>query len=263
MLQRTILTAAVLVLPSTSARAEAALADLLLMMPAILLKGLYDELARPWLLAAFWAGALLCWLVYAKTGRDVVGDWLDRLSSVRRPLIHTTSYGTLGFFAVASLLYVIVGYALWGPPQRNDRPAYQHTATRQPAKPAVGHTLPYPYGKSPGNPKGTWPTTSGNLDNQPYLAHGGGGLFTLRNPGDEGLWVRLCAADAQPCTPLRQVYLLPRSGFTVDRISAGAYRLEYTRTSGQNLSGSLEGIQIGNPAGLGYNLELRDFAPKP
>lgn len=263
MSQRNIVLAAATLLLSSSARAEATLADLLFMMPALLLKGLYYELARPWLLVAFWVGAVLCWLVYVKTGTDVAGDWLDRWSSTRKPLINTTSYGTLGFFALASLLYVIVGYALWGPPQRDERPAYQHTTTRQTTKPLVKHTLPYPYGKSPSNPKGTWPNTSGNLHNQPYLAYGGGGLFTLRNPGDEGLWVRLCAADAKPCTPLRQVYLLPRSGFTVDRLSAGSYRLEYTQTSGHNLTGSLDGIQIGNPAGLGYNLDLRDFTPRP
>ena len=68
---------------SATARAEAALADLIIMMPGIILKGVYSELARPWLLAGLWGAAALFWLVRAITGRDAIGQLL---LGVRRSL---------------------------------------------------------------------------------------------------------------------------------------------------------------------------------
>src|SRR3990167_3053564 len=46
---------------SATARAEASLADLIFMMPKLVLMGIYNELARPWLLAGLWGAAALFW----------------------------------------------------------------------------------------------------------------------------------------------------------------------------------------------------------
>lgn len=245
---------------SDATRAEAALTDLILLIPKIILMGLYQELARPWVLGTIWGIAALCWVAYFVTGRDAVGDLMDRFSRPGKSLFNPTTYGAMGFVAVASLVYVLIGYAVWGsPPERRESPAYQHNATRQPAKPRVKHTLPYPYGKSPRNARGEWPSSSDTLPDQPYLAYGGSAILLLRNPGDEGLWARLCAADADPCVPLRQIYLEPRHGYSTERLDAGRYRVIYTQTSGKNLSGSSAAFHLGkNPAGA-ETVVLSDF----
>ncbi len=249
---------------STTARAEAALADLIFMMPKIILVGIYYELARPWVLGAIWGIAALCWVAYFVTGRDAVGDLMDWFSRPGKSLFNPTTYGAMGFIAVASLLYVLLGYAVWGaPPARHENPTYRHNATKQTTQPRVKHTLPYPYGKSRGNARGEWPTSTGSLPDQPHLAYGGGGIVLLRNPGDEGLWVRLCAAEANPCVPLRQVYLAPRSADSVERLTGGYFRLVYTQTSGKNLSGSIDKFQISNDPAHGFSLDLKDFEQKP
>jgi hypothetical protein len=84
-LLRPLTLAIALLLLSTYAQAEAALAELILililMLPAILVKGLYVELARPWIIVALWVAAIVCWLLVRSAGRDVVGGWLERSSS--------------------------------------------------------------------------------------------------------------------------------------------------------------------------------------
>lgn len=248
---------------SATARAEASLADLIFMMPKLVLMGIYNELARPWLLAGLWGAAALFWLVRAITGRDAVGELLDTFTYPRKPWINTSSYGAMALLAMATLLYVLVGYALWGAPQRYEGPRFpQHSA--QPSQgPGVKHTLPYPHGKSPDNRRGEWPKSSGRLLGQPYLAAGGDTLITLGNPGDEGLWVRLCAADANPCSPLRQVYLSPRGGYTLDRVDEGRYRVVFTQTSGKNLSGSTRAFSVTGDRRGSFNLPLNEFDTKP
>lgn len=248
---------------SAAARAEANLADLIFGLPKIILQGLYSELARPWLLAGLWGIAVLFWLVRALTGRDAVGDLLDRYPYQRNPWIKVSSYGAMAVLASAALLYVLVGYAVWGAPQRYEAPSYQHHARQSSRTPVVRHTLPYPYGKSPDNRQGEWPKASGRLLGQPYLAAGGDSLLTLSNPGDEGLWVRLCAADATPCVPLRQAYLAPRQGYTLDRVEEGYYRLIFIQTSGKNLSGSIAAFRVTGERRGSFNLDLNQFASPP
>lgn len=266
-LHRTLLLAIALLLQSTVAHAEAALAELILMMPAILIKGLYVELARPWVIAGLWTAAFVCWLLARSAGRDVVGGWLERSSDRDGGRFSMTSYGLLAFFASAALLLLLLGMVLWGPPQDvKKKPGQQFRVAPTPGKaaPRLKHTLPYPYGKSPHNSAGTWPTSSGSLPGQPYLAYGGPNHFMLRNPGDEALWVRVCAADANPCVPLRQVFLRPRDSYRVERLNGGDYRLEYTQTTGRNLSGTREGVAVADQASHWTNTyELREFKAKP
>lgn len=248
---------------SATVRAEAALADLIIMMPGIILKGVYSELARPWLLAGLWGAAALFWLVRAITGRDAIGQLLDVFAQPSRPWLKTTSYGGMALLASATLLYVLVGYAVWGAPQRYEAPHSPRHATRSSAKPIVKHTLPYPYGGSPGNRRGEWPNGNGRLENQPYLAANGDTLLTVQNHSDEGLWVRLCAADSDPCVALRQVYLAPRGGYTLDRLEEGHYRLIYIQTSGQNLSGSSRVFRLTGDRRDWQNFPLTEFSPRP
>ena len=124
---------------SATARAEASLADLIFMMPKLVLMGIYNELARPGLLAGLWGAAALFWLVRAITGRDAVGELLDTFTYPRKPWINTSSYGAMALLAMATLLYVLVGYALWGAPQRYEGPRFpQHSA--QPSQGLVSST---------------------------------------------------------------------------------------------------------------------------
>lgn len=118
---------------SATARAEASLADLIFMMPKLVLMGIYNELARPWLLAGLWGAAALFWLVRAITGRDAVGELLDTFTYPRKPWINTSSYGAMALLAMATLLYVLVGYTLWGAPSAMRGPAFlsiQHSHRR-------------------------------------------------------------------------------------------------------------------------------------
>lgn len=118
---------------SATARAEASLADLIFMMPKLVLMGIYNELARPWLLAGLWGAAALFWLVRAITGRDAVGRLLDNFTYPRKPWIKTSSYGAMALLAMATLLYVLVGYALWGAPNAMGGPTFrsiQHSHRR-------------------------------------------------------------------------------------------------------------------------------------
>lgn len=248
---------------SATARAESTLADLILVMPKLILMGIYNELARPWLLAGLWGAAVLFWLLRAITGKDVIGKLLDLYPYQRNPWIKTTSYGAMALLATVTLVYVLLGYAIWGAPQRYKEPNYQHSAATSVKVPVVKHTLPYPHGRSPDNRQGEWPKSSGRLLDQPYLAAGGFSLISLSNPSDEGLWVRLCAADANPCAPLRQAYLAPRKGYTLDRVEEGIYRVMFTQTSGKNLSGTISAFRVTGERMGSHNLVLDEFDTQP
>ena len=73
---------------SATARAEASLADLIFMMPKLVLMGIYNELARPWLLAGLWGAAILFWLVRAIVLRNRASARLNSTPPI--PSSHTS-----------------------------------------------------------------------------------------------------------------------------------------------------------------------------
>lgn len=248
---------------STAVRAEAALADLILLMPKIILVGIYQELAQPWVLGTLWGIAALCWVAYFVTGRDAAGDVMDHIDPPSKALFNFTSYGAMTFLAIAASLYVVLGYALSGPPPpKHGLPGQPRTGTHGPARPAPAMPLPYPHGKSAANPQGQWPTTTGPLPGTPIRAYGGGGYVMLRNTGDEALWARMCAAEDERCTPLRQVYLAPRTAYLMERITEGRYRVAYTQITGGKRSGTSAVIRPDQKSTSGETLVLDDFQPK-
>jgi hypothetical protein len=257
---------AALLLLCTSARAEAALADLIFLLPQMILAGIYYELARPWVLGSIWAIAALCWMAFFITGRDAVGDLMDRFGSSGNGWFNPTTHGAMGFLAVASLLYVLLGYMVWGaPPPERGMPGHGQPAARAQAsaKPLPPKPLPYPYGKSAANPQGQWPTTTGPLPDASLRAYGGGGYVMLRNPGDDALWARLCPADEERCTPVRQIYLAPRSAYLLERITDGRYRVVYTQVTGSNLSGSSPVFRPDQQSRQSETLVLNSFEARP
>ena len=244
-----------------SARAEAALADLTFMMPQLILVGLYEELSRPWVLGALWGITALSWAVYFVTGRDVVGDVMVRLSGSRNSRSDGTSPIGTTALAIAVSLYVVLGYALSGPLSQG-KPGQHRAGTKGTAQTAAAASLPYPYGKSAANPQGQWPATTGPLPGQSIGVYGGGGYVMLRNTGDEALWARMCAAEDERCTPLRDVYLAPRSAYLLERITEGRYRVAYTQITGGKLSGMSPVIRPDQKSTSGETLVLDDFQPK-
>ncbi len=251
---------------SSAARAEAALADLIFLMPKIILVGIYYEVSRPWVLGCLWGAALLCWMVHAVTGRDAVGDLLDILGNSRRPLFNVTSYGAFAFWAAACTLVTLVGYAVLGAPQRSKS---AHTGRPAHAKPQPNpldlapKVLPYPYRPSPGNPRGEWPVATGALPDQPMLEYRGKAYLRLSNPGNDALWARLCRAEDEPCRPVRQALVSPRHSYLVERVAEGRYRVLYTQVTGSLLSGSTPAFRVQkDPADL-ETLALTDFVAPP
>ena len=195
---------------SPQAHAEAALGELVFMLPKLLLMGVYYEVAQPKTLAIIWSVTALAWMLYLLTGRDVVDEWLSRLPTEDETRHWMSIHAFCTLVAIGSLVITMVGYVLWGPPPKPSvgtrAQAVTHTKTE---RPQAHNTLPYPYGKSPSNPKGQWPTSTGGLPDQPWGAWGGVGVVLVRNPTPEGLWARVCTAGVEPCDLLRQIYLAP------------------------------------------------------
>lgn len=245
-LVRTALLPLVLLLGSPAARAEAALADLIFLLPQMLLAGLYQELARPWVWGGLWAAAALCWLLYALTGRDVMGVSMDGWSRRGSRASSSTSYGAFTFWAVICSLYVLVGSFFVGTTDAAKRSASSATA----AAPALRRSadlpmLRYPHGKSDANPRGEWPTASGPLPGLRTEAHGGNAYLMLRNPGNDGLWVRLCAADLAPeCIARRQIYIAPRHQYLLERLADGRYHLAFAEVTGALRSGTTAPFRV-------------------
>lgn len=245
---------------STPAHAEAALGELVFMLPKLLLMGVYYEVAQPATLAIIWSATALAWMLYLLTGRDLVDEWLSRLPTEDETRHWMSIHAFCTLVAIGSLVITLLGYALWGPPPKPSARMPTHAATpTKTERRQVQHTLPYPYGKSPSNPQGRWPTSTGSLPDQPWAAMGGAGLMLLRNPTPEGLWVRLCTAGAQPCDLLRQIYLAPQSGDTLERVAPGAYTVEYTETSGAQRSGRSQPFKVGNNPIDNPTLVLSEF----
>lgn len=245
-LSRTALLLMALLLGSPAARAEAALADLIFLMPQILLAGLYQELATPWVWGGLWAAAALCWLLYALTGRDVMGVFTDRWAGRGSRASSFTSYGAFTFWAVICSLYVLVGSFFVGATDaaRQSASAAKAAAPAQPP-PAETPTLRYPHGKSEANPRGEWPATSGPLPGLRTEAHGGNAYLMLRNPGSEGLWVRLCTADLAPdCIARREVYIAPHHHYLMERVGEGRYHLAFAEVTGALRSGTTAPFRV-------------------
>lgn len=245
---------------SPQAHAEAALGELVFMLPKLLLMGVYYEVAQPRTLAIIWSVTALAWMLYLLTGRDVVDEWLSRLPTEDETRHWMSIHAFCTIVAIGSLAITMVGYALWGPPPKPAAriPAHVVTPTKTERR-QVHHTLPYPYGKSPSNPKGQWPKSSGSLPDQPWGASSGAGLVLPRNPTPEGLWARLCTVGAEPCDLLRQVYLAPQSGETLERVTPGTYTVEYTETSGAQRSGRSEPFRVGTNPIDNTTLVLSEF----
>ena len=245
---------------SPSAHADAALGELVFMLSKLLLMGVYYEVAQPTTLAIIWSVTALAWMLYLITGRDLVDEWLSRLPTEDETRYWMSIHAFCTLVAIGSLVITMVGYALWGPsPKPSARTPAPAALPSKTERHQAHHTLPYPYGKSPSNPKGQWPTSSGSLPGQPWGASGGVGLVLLRNPTPEGLWARLCTAGAEPCDLLRQLYLAPQSGETLERVTPGTYTVEYTETSGAQRSGRSEPFRVGTNPIDNTTLVLSEF----
>lgn len=233
-------------LGSAAAHAEAALADLIFLMPGIFLAGIYQELSTPWLLGSLWGAAAFCWLVHVVTGRDAVGDLLDRFHHRNSPtLFDFSSYGALTFWAVLCSLYVFVGSVFESLSQPSKKAAGAHAHRTAPPPREAPNILTYPHGKSPANPGGTWPTTSGPLPDLKMEAFGGNSYLMLRNPGEDALWVRVCKAELAPdCMAQREVYLAPRHHYLMERLAPGRYHLAYTQVTGGRRTGSSAAFRV-------------------
>lgn len=242
------------------AHAEAALGELVFMLPKLLLMGVYYEVAQPRTLAIIWSVTALAWMLYLLTGRDVVDEWLSRLPTEDETRHWMSIHAFCTLVAIGSLAITMVGYVLWGPPPKSSvrTPAHAVIPTKT-ERPQAHNTLPYPYGKSPSNPKGQWPTSTESLPGQPWGASGGVGMVLLRNPTPEGLWARVCTAGAEPCDLLRQIYLAPQSGLTLERVTPGTYTVEYTETSGAQRSGRSEPFRVGTNPIDNTTLVLSEF----
>ena len=265
-LSRTALLLMALLLCSPAARAEAALADLIFLLPQMLLAGLYQELARPWVWGGLWAAAGLCWVVYALTGRDVMGFFMARSSGSSARGSSFTSYGAFTFWAVICSLYVLVGSFFVGVTDAAKRstPSANAAAPAPPPRPADTPMLRYPHGKSEANPRGEWPTTSGPLPGLRIEAHGGNAYLMLRNPGSDGLWVRLCVADLAPaCIARREVYIAPRHPYLLERVGEGRYHLAFAEVTGALRSGTTAPFRVRRADWDGLREMVVDESGKP
>ncbi|RYF58113.1 MAG: hypothetical protein EOO29_50405 [Comamonadaceae bacterium] len=105
--------------------------------------------------------------------------------------------------------------------------------------------LRYPHGKHPDNPRGEWPSASGPLPGVKVDAYGGTSYLMLRNPGDDGMWVRLCVAELAPeCVARREVYVAPRHQYLMERLAPGRYHLSYAQVTGGRRNGSTAAFRV-------------------
>jgi hypothetical protein len=243
---------------SQHARAEAALFDLVFMLPAIIARGFYD-----WLLKYYWwffGITALVWLWRVFIGSNPLG-WLfgndehDGLLGFLYPhyrdeRIQSPHVWLLVLFILATL-YIFMGSAFIGFGNERERKIAAektlNTPTQQqppqpPATPikqvlTAEKKIPIiPFAANldpPVNPANSpWPKQSGYLLPPQAEQLNGSTNITLHANSDSPIYIKLCATASDSCQAVRHIFAMPQTKFTLNNIPDGIYSLRTIEING-------------------------------
>jgi hypothetical protein len=240
------------------ARAEAALFDLVFMLPAALARGFYD-----WLLKYYWwffAITALVWLWRVFIGNNPLG-WLfgtderDGLLGFLYPQSRgeriQSPHVWLLVLLILTTLYIFIGSAFIGFGNERARKIaaekYLNTPTQQqsPQPPAtpIKPVLPaekkipiVPFAVNldpPVNPSNSpWPKQSGYLLPPQAEQLNGSTTITLHANSDSPIYIKLCATANTDCQVVRHIFARPQTKFTLNNIPDGTYSLRTIEING-------------------------------
>lgn len=218
------------------AHAEAALADLIFMLPMIIIIGFYQILMGIywWLIGA--TVLVTAWRIV--TGREFMG-WLfgdenragllyemSDESWFRSPPRFVPLHVTLCICTALATLYIFLCSVFISPEHLRIPKPEVVKATPIPVDTdariiAPSNQLPNPAG-------GLWPQRAGYID-FPILAQGGKGkLVVYNNLNPSGIYIKLCNPDVYACQGLRHAYLAPNgSAMWFENLPDGDYEFRF------------------------------------
>ncbi len=235
------------------ARAEAALFDLVFMLPAVMARSFYEWLleyywwffgftALVWVWRVFIGNDPLAWLF----GTDTRDGLLDFLYPNSRGERIQSPHVWLLVLLILATLYLFVGSAFIGFGNERERKAaaekylntprpYPPEAAAKPigsAKPIlpIQQQLSVPtfavHLDRPENPANSpWPKQSGYLLPPQAAQLIGSANITLHADGGSPIYVKLCATANADCQVVRHIFAMPRTKFTLDNVPDGTYSL--------------------------------------
>ncbi len=243
-----------LCLVALPAHAEAQLGDLIILLPVIVLTGIYEWLVKFywWLFSATcaaWAWRLvtgsnpLSWLFGDETRDGILGTIYRRRASWI-PL-----HFTLTIFLFIATLWIAIGFLFSAPKKLTtpvDSPAAVAKETAKNNAIALAEkaqsgsdSLPSPVViedalEPPINPAGgEWPTVPGYvLPLLPSQQMGGATIYIGTSSSRVPLYLKLCGFKSGRCEPVRHAYTTSSDGFIFKDLPDGAYELSYIETRG-------------------------------
>ncbi len=245
---------------SQHARAEAALFDLVFMLPAIIARGFYD-----WLLKYYWwffGITALVWLWRVSIGNNPLA-WLFG-SDERDGLLNFLYPNSRGeriesphvwllVLLILATLYIFIGSAFIGFSNERDRKIaaekYLNTPRPQPPNTAANPiaptkpVLPIEQQMSvaafavnldpPENPANSaWPKQSGYLMPPQAEQLNGSANITIHTSSNSPIYIKLCATASPDCQVVRHIFIMPQTKFTLNNIPDGTYSLRSIEING-------------------------------
>jgi hypothetical protein len=261
---------------ATDASAEAALGDLIFMLPTILAVGFYDWLVKIywWLFGATavtWAWYLLDlpnpfgWLF----GKEKSDGLLTHIYPGNRGKRVESPHIFLLIFCIFATLYIAVGSAFIGfhsertrkiaaektlnsPKEKSppipEKPLF-NAPTRLPVRAFDVNTIP------PENPANkAWPKESSYLISLSADQQNGTGTIAIAGGKDTPIYIKLCATADENCQAVRHIFKRPGETFVLNNIPDGIYSLRYIEINkpqhaiarSQNFE-LVSGLMKGNP----------------
>jgi hypothetical protein len=236
-------------LPSANAHAEAALADLIFLLPQIFIIGVYLQIKQFfWLMAALLA---ISWLLYA-----MISYSRDHDGGSRDPLLNSLAQLSLHRFmtgvSIVAVLWLGLTHMMFKQ-ETLDSLTAADTALQKTRQQKNQQPEPLPVQEPPGlvNPfGGAWPDRMGYLAGAPLGASNGKTSIVISNSlAPSAVYVKLCYYGEVACKGIRHAYIGARWQFRMENVTPGEYELRYRETKPNGVAAKSRQITIvGNSA---------------
>lgn len=230
-------------LPSANACAEAALAELILLLPQIFIVGVYLQIKQFfWLIAAL---LVISWILYSMTSYS-----RDHDGGSRNPLLDSLAQLYLHRFmtrvSIVAVLWLVLTHMMFKQETLDSLTA--DVAPKKTRQQKNQQPVPLPVQKPPGlvNPfGGAWPDRMGYLAGAPLGASNGKTSIVISNSlAPSAVYVKLCYYGESACQGIRHAYIGARWQFRMENVTPGEYELRYRETKPNGVAAKSRQITI-------------------
>jgi hypothetical protein len=207
---------------SSSANAEAALADLFIVIPEMLFLGVYLQIKK-----FFWLLAFLVALSWAL-------QWMSRYyrdNAVHDPLQAEASllafHRFINGIGITAVLWVLLTHMIFGQEKLASLDTYmkQQNTPKPAPRAAEPPPLMNPFG-------GPWPDRMGYLQSAPFGARRGSTSVVISNSQSATpVYIKLCHYGVAACSGIRHAYIGANWYFRMEKVTPGEYELRFRQTT--------------------------------